>query len=862
MSTNPTNVSATGLSPGDKLDKYEIVDMIGQGGVSIVWKGYDSLLDRHVAIKQLTLGADTDADDQESLRETFRSEAAILKRIASEQQHLVQVIDFIDEPRGLFIVMEFIDGASIEQMLEVNGKPLEQRQTLGIIAATCVALDYIHKQDIVHRDLKPANIMLPRAGGLKVCDFGLATIMADQDVMNQGTVRYMAPECFSGDKIDGKADIYSVGLIAYEMLAGREKFNEAFKIVLRDQRNQAMRWMKWHTNVRATAPALSSLNPAIPETLSELVSRMIEKEPVKRIGSAEELMTAIRRHFVDQTETPDAAAIDAASGVATTAAATAKLEKKSKLKVILAAFLLIQVLIGLGMWAISEKKKSDVVAEARKLVIADFDEAKTLLIAKDWAAARDGFEEHLEDKQLGKYAQAFTMWANANINFNERNFDETIVLCDQLKDLDEMKKRLDDVRRLRDKASRADSFFVVFDRIKEKVDDGDYDGARHSIAEVMETMSLLEDEKAELESLRNLIEGQDREAYILRALQNAKRLIEEGRRVDAVDVLSKADKERSDRRLRDMRARILKEDRYNGTVLAAKQAEQSGDLAEAIRNYVLADEINSEQKFTQKVRLLKSDVAAEAGQKLENDGKLPAAQAQYLLAKGLNPQNQVAIAGLSRIKLGKDFDSLIGAGNAALAAGEYEAAIQHFEEAKKIRFEQSINDKIRSAKIRITVNKGRALFAQDKKEEALQVLNSVSDDSDAANLISRINTQIQYETLRDKGDGFFKESKYVDAKRWYRKARDVKGISAEQKRNIQERLEEGEYAHTVVMSRRAVGAGNMQVAIGHLAGMRKTNEVVELLKTCQAKLRAGNPTENEEIRTMLEQVNALLAGIK
>ena len=125
MSSNPTNVTSSGLQPGDKLDKYTIVELIGQGGMSLVWKGHDPLLDQFVAIKQISL--EGDAGDEESLRETFRSEAAIQRKLASSNENLVGIIDFIDEPRGLFIVMEYIDGVSLEQMLSSNGAPTTRR---------------------------------------------------------------------------------------------------------------------------------------------------------------------------------------------------------------------------------------------------------------------------------------------------------------------------------------------------------------------------------------------------------------------------------------------------------------------------------------------------------------------------------------------------------------------------------------------------------------------------------------------------------------------------------------------------------------------------------------------------------------
>ncbi len=301
MNESPTSFfdgypGAANLAPGDKLDKYEVIEQIGAGGTSVVWKGYDPLLDVFVAIKQPLLDP---IDDSDPLREKIRIEADIQKRISHGQKHLVAVRDFIEDARGLFIVMEHVEGPSLEQRMAQIGEPLDVNDALGIVGTTALALDALHRQNVVHRDLKPSNILLPASGGLKVCDFGLATLLSEQDAMSIGSVRYMAPELCRGDTADGRADIYSLGIIAYELLAGREKFNEAFKIVLRDQRNQALRWMKWHSNPRAQAPNLATLNPKVPQTLAELVARMLEKDATQRVESAPQLISAIRRHFVD-----------------------------------------------------------------------------------------------------------------------------------------------------------------------------------------------------------------------------------------------------------------------------------------------------------------------------------------------------------------------------------------------------------------------------------------------------------------------------------------------------------------------------------------------------------------------------------
>jgi tetratricopeptide (TPR) repeat protein/predicted Ser/Thr protein kinase len=418
MSQNPINLTTPGLGPGDKLDKFEVVEQIGAGGMSVVWKGYDRLLDRYVAIKQLTPMGGLDDDDE--FRERFRQEAKIQKRLAAGSKNLVRVVEFVEEQRGLFIVMEYVDGPSLEELLEQSDQPMEQRQALGIIGATALALESIHAQGVIHRDLKPSNILLPRVGGLKVCDFGLSMLTADGEAPSAGSVRYMAPELFRNDQVGPRADIYALGIIAYEMLAGRSRFNEAFKVVLRDQRNQALRWMKWHTNMRVTAPPLAQTNPEVPQTLSDLVARMMEKDPAQRVPSATDLLGAIRRHFaggpamnepiIPKAEDPHSAALAAASSEK-----TAPLPKKSRLPYILAGVLVLQVFIGLGVWAYMDiSKKAAAKAQVFAAAEARFDEA-----GKYASEAKQLFDQSRQKFDELKLTKSDRLFADAKAIYDE-----------------------------------------------------------------------------------------------------------------------------------------------------------------------------------------------------------------------------------------------------------------------------------------------------------------------------------------------------------------------------------------------------------------------------------------------------------
>jgi len=293
MVTEQTKSDGVGLAKGVKVGKYEIVERIGMGGQAIVYKGYDAMLDRHVALKQISshLAGDPKFMDR------FRKEAQILARLGNEQESIVTIHELIEDERGLFIVMEYLAGASLEKVLEDTKGPTEPKATLQIIWRLAAALHAVHSAGVIHRDLKPSNIIIGDGLRPKITDFGVAA-MSGEASMALGTTKYMAPELY-GDlhKVDGRVDMYSLGFIAYEMLGGRPKFNEIFAEIIRDKHGEQLRWMKWHGNTSVAAPLLSEVNPSVPEPLSEIVAKMMAKDPDKRFGSMEELGRTIKTVF-------------------------------------------------------------------------------------------------------------------------------------------------------------------------------------------------------------------------------------------------------------------------------------------------------------------------------------------------------------------------------------------------------------------------------------------------------------------------------------------------------------------------------------------------------------------------------------
>src|SRR5688572_11643719 len=220
---------------GQTISHYQIIGKLGEGGMGVVWKARDMQLERFVALK--TLPADKVAD--ESRRARFLHEARAAS--ALNHPHIVTIHDIIHQDGTSYLVMECIEGKALDQLIPRKGMGLNEALKIGIQVAD--ALTAAHKLGIVHRDLKPGNVMVTPAGQAKVLDFGLAKLTetdtppeeaatrtvgpATDDGVIVGTVAYMSPEQAQGKPVDSRSDIFSFGVLLYEMVTGRREIGRA-----------------------------------------------------------------------------------------------------------------------------------------------------------------------------------------------------------------------------------------------------------------------------------------------------------------------------------------------------------------------------------------------------------------------------------------------------------------------------------------------------------------------------------------------------------------------------------------------------------------------------------------------------------
>ena len=259
---------------GKMLDnRYELLEVIGSGGMAVVYKAKCHRLNRLVAVKVLKSDLAEDAD----FRRRFRDESQAVAMLS--HPNIVSVYD-VSRGETEYIVMELIDGITLKQYMEKRGQ-LNWREALHFITQIMKALAHAHSRGIIHRDIKPQNIMVLRDGSVKVADFGIACLANSANTLTQealGSVHYMSPEQARGDRTDARSDIYSAGVVLYEMLTGRLPFEGDSAVSVAIQ----------HLSSVPLSPR--EINPDVPEALELICMKAMASELEKRYASADEML--------------------------------------------------------------------------------------------------------------------------------------------------------------------------------------------------------------------------------------------------------------------------------------------------------------------------------------------------------------------------------------------------------------------------------------------------------------------------------------------------------------------------------------------------------------------------------------------
>jgi serine/threonine protein kinase len=265
-----------------KLGRYLIQSELGRGAMGVVYKATDSVLERTVAVKTVNMALERDGADRYEAR--FYQEA----RAAGGLNHpnIVTVYDVGKSGEVVFMAMEYIEGPELRTLI-VEGRPMPVSRAMSIAAQVADGLAYAHQHGVVHRDIKPANIMVPVDGPVKITDFGIARMRTAASDLTQtgvmlGSPKYMSPEQVIGKRADHRSDLFSLGVILYEMLTGSTPFNG-------DNVTSLM-----YQIVNFAPPAPSALNGAVPVLADYIVAKMLAKTLEERYQSSAELARDLR----------------------------------------------------------------------------------------------------------------------------------------------------------------------------------------------------------------------------------------------------------------------------------------------------------------------------------------------------------------------------------------------------------------------------------------------------------------------------------------------------------------------------------------------------------------------------------------
>src|SRR5215469_5268389 len=265
---------------GMQIGSYRIIEKLGEGGMGVVYKAVDTGLDRLVAMKVLS----TDLSKNPELVERFRSEAKAQANL--NHTNLATLYAFLMQEGPAFLVMEFVDGETFQQMITRRG-PIPEQEAVPMFRQALLGIGYAHRAGIIHRDIKPSNLMLNKSGIVKVMDFGIAKVMGTRGLTRtgtqMGTVAYMSPEQIQNKTVDIRSDIYELGITLYQMLTGHLPFDS-------DSDFEIMQ-----NHVRTPPPPPSRFYPYLNKGVEKVVLKSLEKDPNNRFQTVEQFGASLER---------------------------------------------------------------------------------------------------------------------------------------------------------------------------------------------------------------------------------------------------------------------------------------------------------------------------------------------------------------------------------------------------------------------------------------------------------------------------------------------------------------------------------------------------------------------------------------
>ncbi len=810
MDMDEAREPTVGLPAGTKVGKYEIRQKLGLGGQAIVYKGYDSSLDRFVAIKQISthLAEDTKFIDR------FRKEAQILAKLGTQNSSITSIHELVVQPDGLFIVMEYVEGKSLEELMSESSGPLKTNLALQVLWRVSAGLHAAHSAGIIHRDIKPGNIIISKDGRVKIADFGVAATTSGQTSMVLGTTKYMAPEIFAGETIDGRADMYSLGFIAYEMLIGRKKFNEIFADVVRDRHSEALRWMKWHGNSSVAAPPIKEIYPETLGLLSDIVERMMAKCPADRLESMEHLGFLLKQHFstrgpelqheaiqlihpsADRQEPKSVAPVEASTPAESPfALPTAPLPRKRlsmRSWVFIGVGCVVAVIAaGLALGLQAQSLRSSRSASATGM----YSQAMEAYRSGDYGSAADKFQQVA--KRFPKTPQAVQSslmhyMAAAHLALSKEDWAKARqsenLAKDRIQEVQARNSGLTDWAR--DVKEDIDAFSVA--RINTRVfveamreartlqAAGQFDEARNHVTQQLTSAPLNQAQEAEMTRfLKDLDVGQ-LTAAVDTAVKEGRQLVQDEKFQEAIDRCKDAQDKLADdqtpfithgmrQELSGKLALVVQEARsaenFIKAMAAAKAASLAGDRAAELISLREADVIQPSAELKTTIKRLRVDIALADGRELMLAGQIGRAREKFKLAEQIDPGNPEVHQEMAQLEVMSQWLKIVRTGDRHFEAGKFAEALAAYLQADKLRDDSSVDSKIIESRFAIAIAQGDSMRDADQFDEAVtayerarQIKPAASAEIDARQANLRLRQQYAEQIALG--------SAALDSKRW------------------------------------------------------------------------------------------------
>ncbi|HUW99959.1 MAG TPA: serine/threonine-protein kinase [Phycisphaerae bacterium] len=863
------------LKPGTKLGKYEVREQVAAGGMAVIYKAYDPSLDRHVAIKQIAPHLAQDA----RFAERFRSEAQTLARLSGTQANIVNVHELIEQDGQLYLVMEYVEGTTLRAMMDRGPVPLQTG--LGVLLSTALGLRAMHAQSIVHRDLTPMNVMMARDGALKITDFGLIGHSGGRTSLPMGTTKYMAPEMFTGAPVDPRADLYSLGLMAYEMFAGPEKFAEVFKDVLRDERAQQVRWMHWHANASLRAPSLKEIQPGIPPLISKIVERMMEKDPSKRFASADQIIRWLRRIFVmhvqgksislSDSETLEKemeseagaagvpavraanvpAAPGAGAGVPAAGEKTAPLPqprltwKKAAFWAAVIAGPLLAAAIGLLVW---DSIHAGQILERAEAALASAD---ALYNTGEYGKASAEYAKFVRTPEFRRlpqmeYARSRAYMAAAENALAERRWDEAdgfaieAVQTGARSDWGhEFRQRLADSRKVEMRVGEAkraeqgenyDSAIAILQRLQAECLNAD----QYAGLNVGEWVADLQYKRMNREYQNKILEG--------------KAALEQGNLDMALRLLQEARERRETPEVVELIQQVTDRKEFAQWQALGDRSAAEKKWAAAADAYAKAHVIQPGEAIKTKMNNAKAEDLAGIARGLKTAGVKDEARKKWIEILQYSPQHPEALREIRSYDVADQLDGHLNAGRQAMNRKEWEEAVRSFEAALPLLDSgdprrKGIEDILVGARYEGAMTRAREAFgrhAWDEARAAALQAQGIRETPDVTDLLARLQEDQNFYQGLDLGKELMAQGKIVDAIKQFealqriRDTQEVRNLADEARYGMH--LAKGKYYLSQNEPGRAIGY--FQLALDYANDAKKKIEIQALLQEANRLIEA------------------------